>query len=247
MNWKFKIYRFFKKILAFKYLKSNMYNLKRRRESVASVYRKTTKFLSSNTGIFLKKSNARKYSFLDRIVREYQNNTDKVNKYEEDIEEDSDLGERDLDYYLGVRNNKETFWRDLDGREQIRKDYLLYHCGVSKEDYEQNYKRSVVSKSFDPIQPRLKQVPFKIHRKHRKVNSFKEGVSESWVEKKGIFKLFGNRRDSDTSDSYSECDSNDDTKDDKDDIIWEMTEKFGGISTIDALNKLLVTNYYRYV
>lgn len=221
-----------------------MYNLKRRRESVASVYRKTTKFLSSNTANFLKRSNARKYSLLDRIVKECENNDE--NDDDDDEEDEYDLGERDLDYYLGVRQ-KETYWRDLEGPEQIRKDFLLYHCGVSEEDYEQHYKKSGVPHKRNPVQPKLKQVPFKIHKKNKKNNSFKESVNESWVEKKGIFKLFGNRRDSDTSDSYSDCDSNDDSKDDKDEMMWEITEKFGGMSTIDALNKLLVILFKFYI
>lgn len=239
MYWKFDVVKFIKKIVSFQTLKT-MYNLKRRRESVATVYRKTTKFLSSNTANFLRKSNARKYNLLDRIVKECENNEESDDRDKEDDDDDYDLGERDLDYYLGVRQ-KETYWRDIEGQEQIRKDFLLYHCGVSEEDYELHYKKPTVSHKRNPIQPRLKQVPFKIHKKNKKINSFKESVNESWIEKKGIFKLFGNRRDSDTSDSYSDCDSNDDTKGDKDDMIWEITEKFGGMSTIDALNKLLVT------
>ncbi|CAH2106991.1 unnamed protein product [Euphydryas editha] len=254
MNWSIlNILKFLKRLFNQKDSKRrNMYNLKRRRESVALVYRKTTKFLSSNTANFLKKTpNTKKYNLLARIVEEYQKNNDKDNKNcdeKDDNDSINDLGERDLDYYLGVRE-KVTYWRDPEGNEKIRKDYLLYHCGITEEDYEKNYKRTIVPRATYPVHPKLKQVPFKIHKKEKKVNSFKEGVTESWVEKKGIFKLFGNRRDSDTtSDSYSECDSNEEAKyiddidydkDDNEEIIWNVTNNFNDLTTIDALNKLL--------
>lgn len=253
-----KILKFLKRLFNQKSNKRrNMYNLKRRRESVASVYRKTTKFLSSNTANFLKKTpNTKKYNLLARIVEEYQKNTDRDSKNSNEKDESdriSDLGERDLDYYLGVRE-KVTYWRDPEGKEQIRKDYLLYHCGITEDDYEKNYKRTIAPNPTYHVHPKLKQVPFKIHKKQKKVNTFREGVAESWVEKKRIFKLFGNRRDSDTtSDSYSECDSNEEAKyiddidydkDEDEEIIWNMTNNFNDLSTIDALNKLLVYFFF---
>ncbi|CAH2075584.1 unnamed protein product, partial [Iphiclides podalirius] len=199
-----------------------MNNLKKRRESVATVCRKTTKFLTSNTANLLKKvPNTRKYRLLAKLVEENENNEDREDsKYEDSREDDGeeDLGERELDYYLGVRK-KETYWRDLAGREQIRRDYLIYHCGISEENYDKLYKRTTTRKvSFK--QPKLKQVPFKITRKKHRRNVSFEG--ESWREKAGIFKLF-NRRDSDTtSDSYSECDSGDECREDDEAIHKEL-------------------------
>lgn len=223
-----------------------MYNLKRRRESVASVYRKTTKFLTTNTATLLKKMpNTRKYNLLAKIVEDNIRNEECNGEYGEMYEEEDvdNLGERDLDYYLGVKE-KDSCGRDLAGREQIRKDYLIFHCGVTEEDYEKLYKKTV---ELEPCvtHPKLRQVPFKIHRKHKKTNSFREEVAESWVEKRGIFKLFGNKHDSEsTSDSYSECDSNEEAKlsdmsnvDNED--IWNLTDDFNGCN-IDALNKLMV-------
>ncbi|KPJ01626.1 hypothetical protein RR46_08663 [Papilio xuthus] len=207
-----------------------MNNLKKRRESVATVCRKTTKFLTSNTANLLKKvPNTRKYRLLARLVEDSEGNEEReFNKNEEEKDEgsDQDLGDRELDYYLGVRK-KETFWRDLAGREQIRKDFLLNHCGVSEEDYDKLYSKPTATRKESFKQPKLKQVPFKITRKkHRRTGSV-EG--ESWREKGGIFKLFSNRRDSDTtSDSYSECDSSDEEenndilKNEEDDRIWRM-------------------------
>lgn len=186
-----------------------MNNMRKRRESVASVYRKTTKFLTSNTANLLKKMpNNRKYRLLAKVMEEYET-TDilKLDKDRFNVDNNDDLGERDLDYYLGVRS-KEIYWRDPIGKEQIRKDYLVYHCGISEDDYNKNYKTTNIKVSYSyPIQPRLKQVPFKIHRKGRRVNV----RDESWCEKTGIFKIFANKRDSESSDSYSEC-SNEDVK-----------------------------------
>ncbi|CAG4966730.1 unnamed protein product [Parnassius apollo] len=223
-----------------------MNNLKKRRESVATVYRKTTKFLTSNTANLLKKMpNTRKYRLLASLVEEGVGNDNRdSNKDVENNDErdEEDLGDRELDYYLGVRK-KETYWRDLAGREQIRKDFLLYHCGVSEEDYEKFYKKTIKRRvSFK--QPKLKQVPFKITRKkHRRNGSFD---GESWREKTGIFKIFTNRRDSDTtSDSYSECDSDDETNKDeeildkhqprnsKDDSVWSMSQHFNEFNTVE--------------
>lgn len=184
-----------------------MNNMRKRRESVASVYRKTTKFLTSNTANLLKKMpNNRKYRLLAKVMEEYESADDfKPDKDCVTIDDDDDLGERDLDYYLGVRS-KEIYWRDPVGKEQIRKDYLVYHCGISEDDYNQNYKTTNIKVSY-PIQPRLKQVPFKIHKKGRRVNV----RDESWCEKTGIFKIFANKRESESSDSYSEC-SNEDVR-----------------------------------
>ncbi|KAJ2946857.1 hypothetical protein O0L34_g16186 [Tuta absoluta] len=182
-----------------------MNQLRKRRDSMASVYRKTTKFLTSNTTNLLKKMpNNKKYRQLTRVSEDYEPNEDfKIDKNDFDKEiDEEDRGERDLDFYLGVRN-KESFWRDPEGKEQIRRDFLLYHCGVSEEDYEENYKAST-PKSYYAVQPKLKQVPFKIHKKR----SNKMGKEESWCEKTRLFKLFANKRDSEiSSDSYSEVES----------------------------------------
>lgn len=143
----------------------------------------------------------KKYRILTQID-EFEANTDINNKTEVVSEEEEDLaGERDLDYYLGVRK-KENFWRDPANKEQIKKDFLIYHCGVTQEDYERNYQKQT-PKLSDIVQPRLKQVPFKIHRK-KKTSSVKD---DSWREKR-LFRIFAHKRESDsTSDSYSECDS----------------------------------------
>lgn len=200
--------------------------MRRRRESVASVYRKTTKFLSTNTAILLKKMpNNRKYRLLTKIIDEYANPEEIISKKDTLTNDDDDLG--DLDYYLGARK-KETYWRDLEGKEQIRRDYLLYHCGITEEEYEKEYKKVLPPKASLVIQPRLKQVPFKINRK--KKNS--QSKDDSWRDKSGIFKLFAYRRDSETtSESYSECDSNEEVRDDgrrrlaKDDNVEDALEK----------------------
>lgn len=177
--------------------------MRRRRESVVTVYKKTTKFLTTNTTNLLKKMPNKKYRLLTKLIEEIEEkNEDKIKPVVTSDEED-DLGERDLDYYLGVRK-KESFWRDPASKEQIRKDFLLYHCGVTEEDYEQNYKVSA-PRVPSVIQPRRKQVPFKIHRK-RKIPSVKD---DSWREN-SLFKLFTYKRESeysDSSNSYSECDS----------------------------------------
>lgn len=172
-----------------------------------------------------------KKQFLSETIRDSQNKADKIVKAIDDVtEEDDDLGERDLDYYLGVKK-KENYWRDPVGKEKIRKDYLVYHCGVTEDDYDQKYRKDIVPKPSYVIPPRLKQVPFKIHRKRRN-GDLKD---DSWRDKSGIFKLFAYRRDSEysTSDSYSECDSNEDIKaseifrtneDDIEDIIDYLNE-----------------------
>ncbi|CAG4976754.1 unnamed protein product [Colias eurytheme] len=214
-----------------------MYNLKRRRESVATVYKKTTKFLTINTVNLLKKMpNTKKYCLLAKIVDECQEN-ERRNKFEDRRSEEdsnSDNGDRELDYYLGVRK-KETYWRDPIGKEQIRKDYLLYHCGVSEEDYEKFYKKTIAKPSH-VIQPRFKQVPFKIHKKRdKKAHSLREGVAESWCEKRGIFKIFGNKRESDsTSDSYSECDSADE------ETVRDISKQFNRLKMFDSYDDLLL-------
>lgn len=240
-----------------------MNNLKRRRESVASVYRKTTKFLSTNTSNLLKKSpNTKKYCLLARIVEEYQkqNENKRITETDDESDDDNDLGERDLDYYLGVKN-KVTYWRDPTGNEQIKKDYLLFHCGVSEEEYNKLYKTTILPKPSLTLQPRLKQMPFKIHKKKERKNiSFKEGVAESWAEKKGIFRLFANRRDSETSESYSECESSEDIKDpgdidgdERDDyVFWNIAEQLNaldikGPNSIEALKKILVILFFTFI
>lgn len=185
-------------------------NMRRRRESVASVYRKTTKFISSNTANLLKKMpNTKKIRSPSQSNAE-ELKTMSINNKEDSETEDDDLGERDLDYYLGVKK-KETYWRDPERTEQIVKDYLLYHCGVSEDDFNK-YHKKIVTKTSSIAEPRLKQVPFKIHKK--KKNDLKD---DSWKDMAGFFKLFAYRRDSEysTSDSYSECDSDELIYDDK--------------------------------
>ncbi|XP_063361302.1 uncharacterized protein LOC134650273 [Cydia amplana] len=206
MNWRSAILKFAYRVKRYIAKRNKM---KRRRESVALVYRKTTKFLSTNTGFLMRKMSNRRYRFLKRAQDGVDQRVDHNQNKQEKID-DKDFGERELDYYLGV-STTETFWRDPEGKEQIRKDFLLYHCGVTEEDYEKLYKRTVLKPSY-VIQPRLKQVPFRIHRKKRNNQIKREG--ESWCEKTGIFKLFGNRRDSEisTSDSYSECESSEDVR-----------------------------------
>ncbi|CAH3987581.1 unnamed protein product [Pieris brassicae] len=197
-----------------------MYNLKRRRESVATAYKKTTKFLTSNTANLLKKvPNTRKYRLLAKIVDDHKDSD--THSQDNQSDESSDYGDRELDYYLGVRK-KEIYWRDPVGIEQIKKDYLLYHCGVTEEDYKKFYKKTIAKPSY-VIQPRLKQVPFKIHRKNKKINI---RDSESWCERRNIFKIFANKWDSDsTSDSYSECDDEDENA--------EVTKCFRRLKLID--------------
>lgn len=187
-----------------------------------------------------------------KTVEDFEDNIEEdVNKVEDTVIDDDDLGERDLDYYLGVRK-RESYWRDPAGKEQIRKDYLVYHCGITEEDYDKNYKKTVASKVSYVIQPRLKQVPFKIHRKRRKNGDLKD---DSWRDKTGIFKLFAYRRDSEysTSDSYSECDSNEDMKvsgrlrstneDDIKDMIGYLNE-LGTCSSDDRLSEVRVNINY---
>ncbi|KOB75415.1 putative membrane protein, required for N-linked glycosylation [Operophtera brumata] len=172
--------------------------MRRRRESVVTVYKKTTKFLTTNTTNLLKKMPNKKYRLLTKMNEECEDMVEEKNDTIVTSEEDDELGERDLDYYLGVRK-KEIFWREPASKEQIRKDFLLYHCGVTEEDYEKKYKISA-PKVSSVVQPRLKQVPFKIHRK-RKARSMKD---DSWREN-SLFKLFAYKRESeysDSSDSY---------------------------------------------
>lgn len=222
--------------------------MKKRRESVASVYKKTTKFLSLNTANLLKRvPNTKKYRLLTKVMEEYDRNSNfKLNKCCEHQTDDEfeDLGERDLDYYLGVRK-KEVFWRDPVAREQIRKDFLVNHCGISEDEYDENYKINNTAKVSYVIQPKLKQVPFKIHKKKSKKDSnFKEN---DWREKTGIFKLF--RRDSEysTSESYSEYDSNEDDKisedtvrsnNEEENIVGGVAEHFNYLTIYNGLDML---------
>lgn len=181
---------------------TKMNNIRRRRESVASVYRRTTKFLSANTPNLLKKmAPNKKNQLLAKIIEEQERNHIIRNKTKRSIcsEEDDDLGERELEYYLGVRK-KEFCWRDKEGQEKIRKDYLLYHCRISEEEYNAHFKKSIPRPTYN-VQPRIKQVPLKIHKKKPKKQNGKE---ESWCERSKIFKLFTNKKDSEsTSSSYS--------------------------------------------
>lgn len=189
-------------------------SMKRRRESVATVYKRTTKFLTSNTANLLKKTmpNTKKYRFLEKAMeRAEQNRHFNINKqYDcaDDEKEDEYEGDQ-LDYFFGL-NKKQTFWRDLEGEEQIRKDYYINHCGVSEEDYDLFYKKINFKKPTCSVQPKLKQVPFKIHKKMGRKNSYfrKDHTNNFWCEKTGILKMFmTNRKDSEysSSDSYSEC------------------------------------------
>lgn len=180
---------------------------------MASVYKKTTKFLSLNTTNLLKKMpNTRKYRLLTKVMEDCDPTASlKLNKCEIPTDDEiDDLGERDLDYYLGVRQ-KEVYWRDPVGKEQIRKDFLINHCGITEDEYDKKYKTLNSLKVSFVTQPKLKQVPFKIHKKKSK-KDFHMCEGDSWREKTGIFKLF--RRDSEysTSESYSEYDSNEDDK-----------------------------------
>ncbi|KAG6462596.1 hypothetical protein O3G_MSEX013358, partial [Manduca sexta] len=170
--------------------------MKKRRESVASVYKKTTKFLSS-ASLLKKMPNARKNRSPTK-TEEFELNEFKTNKAASS-DEDSD---NDLDYYLGVRK-EQKYWRDPSALEQIKKDYLIYHCGVTEEDYNMTY-RKTAPEIYHKVKRRLKQMPFKIHRKKKS-----EVKDESWRDRGGFFKLFAHRRDSEysTSDSYSDCDS----------------------------------------
>ncbi|OWR45636.1 hypothetical protein KGM_210097 [Danaus plexippus plexippus] len=194
--------------------------------------------------------NNKKNDTLPEVEEENKNETiTKTVDPQIDSDEDRHSGDHDLDYYLGIKQ-KHTFWSDPAGLEQIRKDYLIYHRGISEEEYESRYKRKV-SKPSCTVQPKFKQVPFKIHKKSKKANSIREGMAESWVEKKGIFKLFGNRRESEsTSDSYSECESNDDAKHsdiinidcdsrDEEDEILDIADEINKITTQDRLRKIM--------
>ncbi|CAG9784825.1 unnamed protein product [Diatraea saccharalis] len=220
-----------------------MNNGKKRRDSVATVYKKTTKFLSSNTTNLLKKMpNTIKYRLLDRLMEEYDHDSNlkqDVARNQTD-EEDDDIGERDLDYYLGVRK-KEVYWRDPEGKEQIRKDFFINHCGVSEEEYCKNYQHINNISKESITQPKLKQVPFKIHKKRSKKDNLREG--DSWCEKSGIFKLF-TRRDSEysTSDSYSEYESNEEIKVTNDDNDIECKHDQG--NTNDATGNFNYLNIY---
>lgn len=224
--------------------KRKINNMRRRRESVVSVYKKTTKFLS-NTPNLLKIMPNRKYRLLTKTFEESEGT---IEQRQEEItftsEDEKDFGERDLDYYLGVRK-KEKYWRDPAGKEQIRKDFLLYHCGVTEEDYEDNYKKSAPNVSY-VIQPKLKQVPFKIHRKNKtQKGSFKD---DSWRERK-LFRLFAYKRDSEysTSDSYSECDSTDERKDSYSDGKASSTDddfNDNEVGKLVVLNMILKFQFY---
>lgn len=228
-----------------------MNNIKRRRDSVASVYRRTTKFLSANTPNLLKKmATNKKDQLLAKIIEEQERNQIMRNKIRRSIyfdEDDDDLGGRELEYYLGVRK-KDTCWRDKDGQEKIRKDYLLYHCRISEEEYIVNFKKKIPRPTYT-VQPRLKQVPLKIHKKKPKKQNGKE---ESWCERSKIFKLFTNKKDNEsTSSSYSidsieeivrKGDSIQDVEDDADklyDDVELMTEKLDNLFVCDNIYVLL--------
>lgn len=230
---------------------TTMNNIKRRRDSVASVYRRTTKFLSANTPNLLKKvANNKKNQLLNKIIEEqerYQTMRNQTRKSRYFDEVDDDLGERELEYYLGVRK-KEICWRDKEGHEQIRKDYLLYHCRISEEEYIVNCKKNVLRPTYI-VQLRLKQVPLKMHKKKPKKQNGKE---ESWCERSKIFKLFTNKRDNEsTSSSYSIDSSEDairtvdsvqhaeDDGDKLDDDIEFMTEKLDNLFVCDNIEVLL--------
>lgn len=216
--------------------------MKRRKESVATVCRRTTKFLTFNTANLLKKTmaNTKKYRFLEKAMEEYERSGHiyQSKQYvDTDSDDDDDLG-RELDYYLGVRN-KETYWRDLEGEEQIRKDYYINHFGVTEDDYNQYYKKTYFKKPSHTVTPRLKQVPFKIHKKRSRKNSnFKREGSNFWCEKTGILKMFlSNRKDSEysSSDSYSECDTSPRDNELKDNFDF-LTNNFKRFTDLDNLN-----------
>lgn len=227
-----------------------MNNIKRRRDSVASVYRRTTKFLSVNTPNLLKKmATNKKNQLLDKIIEEQERNQIMKNKIKRSTyfdEDDDDSGERELEYYLGVKK-KDVCWRDKEGQEQIRKDYLLYHCGISEEDYIVNFKKNIPKPTFT-VQPRLKQVPLKIHKKKPKKQNGKE---ESWCERSKIFKLFTNKKDSEsTSSSYSidsieevvrTVDSTEHVEDNSDKLLDDvefMTVKLDNLLVCDNIDAL---------
>lgn len=188
---------------------SNMTNIKLRRDSMASMYRRTTKFIASNTNLMKTKLPQIKRQRNSPKALEEIENPDKLIRPERfvDDDEEENFGERDLDYYLGVRKH-ETYWRDPEREEQLRKDYLINHCGISETDYENLYKKKVPEPTIK-ITPKLKQVPFKIHRKKRSLGQMDDLIM--WSEKTGnnILRIFmPNKRDSEsTSDSYSDCDS----------------------------------------
>ncbi|CAG9138443.1 unnamed protein product [Plutella xylostella] len=85
--------------------------MKRRRESVATVYKRTTKFLTSNTANLLKKTmpNTKKYRFLEKAMeRAEQNRHFNINKqYDcaDDEKEDEYEGDQ-LDYFLGCADQR---------------------------------------------------------------------------------------------------------------------------------------------
>lgn len=231
-----------------------MNNFKRRRDSVASVYRKTTKFLSANTPNLLKKVPLnKKQQLLVNIILEQErkqmikNKIRRRQKYAYIEEDDDDLGERELEYYLGVRK-KENCWRDKEGPELIRKDYLLYHCGVSEDDYILNFQKSIPRSTYT-VQPKSKKVPLKIHKKKSKKENRRE---ESWCERSKIFKLFTNKKENEsTSSSYSidsieeavrELDATDDAEEDTEKIyddIEFMTKQLDNIYVCDNVEILL--------
>lgn len=229
---------------------TKMNNIKRRRDSVASVYRKTTKFISANTPNLLKKMAAnKKNQLLAKIIEEQERNQIMRNKVKRSTylnEDDDDSADRELDYYLGVRK-KEIYWRDREGQEQIRKDYLLYHCRISEEEYIVKFKKNIPRPTY-VVQPKLKQVPLKIHKKKPKKQNEKE---ESWCERSKIFKLFTNKKDNQSSSSsYSidsiedlvRTDSTENVEDNADklqDDIEFMTVKLDNLFVCDNIDALL--------
>ncbi|GBP88141.1 hypothetical protein EVAR_59675_1 [Eumeta japonica] len=209
-----------------------MYNIKLRRESVASACRKTTKFLTANTTNLLKRTipTAKKYTTLSKSLEDIQHALN-VNRNDENYQSDSDnenVGEHDLDYYLGVKT-KATCWRDREGEEQIRRDYLINHCGMTEEIYDRHYRRPVHRRPSSKALPKLKQVPFKVYKKKKKKRHKKGNDDQSWTEKASdniIFKMFmPSRYDYSTSESYSECESSSyrlESEHDPDDIVKDV-------------------------
>lgn len=198
---------------------------KGRRESITSAYKKTTKFLTENKNLIMKRMpHVKKYRH-DLRSGKFVNNVYQKVEYrdasDDSSSEESDFGERDLDYYLGVRTN-ETYWRDPEREEQLRKDDLINHCGVSEEDYNDHYKRTVKKHKLKTT--KLKQVPFRIYKKKRSL--FQKDDLSLWSD--NILKIFiGNKRLSEsTSNSYSDYESPDAKDNTNQSIDFELHENF---------------------